>query len=361
MSSATPSVGRIGFSVPSADIQQITGYCAAQLAVDNANASGTLPCRLELAPIVESRDPDQSRQAATTFAESPQALGVLGPLNSDAALITQDIYNAAGLAQLTSEASSPLLTSRGFDNFFRLVANDEYQGRALAQVAVQYLKSRRIAVIHDNSGWGRPIAEIFSAEAARLGCAPAAVIGFGEREQRLQFDALAEQTAAADPDLVYFAVYWNKAHIIAHKLRYLGVTATFLGSDALKPFVFLEVPSLDTVKPYHTLAGVDMRLKPSARAFMEAFALRYPLLLAAPQYAAEAHDCASLLIDAVRQAGGVDRAGVLAAIQGTRAYSGAIGGVTFDEYGDLIDPEISLYQCEDGLRRYIGPVQALVS
>jgi len=353
--------GQIGFSVPSPDTEWVTGYCAAQLAIDQANAAGDLPVRLELVPVAESKDPEEARRLARTFAERPTALGVLGPLNSDAALATQEVYHAAGLTQLTSEASSPLLTSRGFDNFFRLVANDEYQGRSLAQVAVHYLHAQRIAVIHDNSGWGRPIAEIFAAEAERLGRPPVSMIGFGEAEQRLEFDQLVARTAAANPDLVYYAVYWNKAHLIAHKLRYLGVAATFLGSDALKPFVFLEVPSLDTVKPYHTLAGVDMRLKPSARAFFEAFALRYSLLLAAPQYAAEAYDCASLLIDAVRQSGSAERGAVLQAVWAQREYTGAIGTFRFDERGDLVTPEISLYQCEDGLRRYIGSVHDLVN
>jgi branched-chain amino acid transport system substrate-binding protein len=354
-------VARIGFHVSGPDPYDVTGYCAAEMAIESKASAAGLPFAVQLLPIIDERDEETARQKAEEFVNLSGAIGVLGPLWSDGALATQDIYHAAGMAQLTSEASSPLLTSKGYRNFFRLVASDEYQGRALAKVAVRYLEAKRIAVLHDGSGWGRPIAEIFEAEAKSLGAEIVLFRGFGEQEQELDFDAMVQATLDARPDLVYFAVYWNKAHIIAHRLRDRKLSATFLGSDALKPYAFLEVPSLDVVKPYHSLAGVDMRLKPSARGFFKEFATRYPTKLVAPQYAAEAYDCASLFIEALRRARSIDRTRVLEELQRIERFDGAIGQVQFDENGDLIDPEINLYQCEDGLRKYIGRIRDLVS
>lgn len=351
----------IGFQVPDDDVASLTGYCVAKMVIDEANATGTLPVPVDLVTIPDGGNRDQARSGASAFSVRSDAIAMLGPVNSDMALATLDIYHDAGLAQLSSEASSPLLTDKGWDNFFRLVANDEHQGRALARVAVSYLGKSRIAVLHDSSGWGRPIAEIFASEADRLGVAPKLVRGFAEREKALDFNALVAETLQADPDLVYFAVYWNQAHIITHKLRDAGSQAVFLGSDALKPYAFLEVPSLDTTPPYHTLAGVDIRIKPSARAFFETFAAQYPLLVDAPQYAAEAHDCAALLLEAIRRAHHLDRAGVLAALRGIDRFDGAIGPISFTPHGDLAEPEIGLYQCHNGMRRYIGPVDQLVA
>ena len=351
---------RIAFDLPDENIHDVTGYCAAEMAIEAANAQPDFPYAVELTPIIDRRDAEVARRVAHAFVADPSAVAVLGPLNSAMAVAGQEIYSAAGMAQLTSEASTPALTARGFSNFFRLVANDEYQGRALARIAVRYLHGQRIVVLHDSSAWGKPIAEIFSAEAEALGAPPVLVRGFGERELNLDFDDMVRAATEARPDLVYFAVYWNKAHIIAHKLRYAGVKAVFLGSDALKPFAFLEVPSLDQVKPYHSLAGVDMRIKPSARSFFIQFAARYPMLLVAPQYAAEAYDCACLLLEALRRAGKPDRGAVLEAMQGLRTFEGAIGHIVFDRHGDLADPEIGLYQCSDGLRKYVGAIRDLV-
>ena len=353
-------IARIGFQLPQPEVHDVTGYCAAEMAIADFNAKGALPFRVELVPVIEYGDPERARRAASDFVADPTAVGMLGPINSDMALITQDIYNGAGLAQISSEASSPLLTSKGYENFFRLVANDEVQGRALAQVAATYLGARRIAVLSDDSGWGRPIAQIFAAEARRLGADVALEFYFTEREKQLDFDGVVHATIECAPDLVYFAVYWNKAHILAHRLRDRGLMAGFLGSDALKPYAFLEVPSLDPTPPHHSLAGIDMRLKPSARAFFEAFATRYPMMLVAPQYAAEAYDAAGLLLAAIEKAGAPERALTLRALREMDTFDGAIGSIRFDANGDLVDPEIGLYVCQDGLRRYVGAIKDLV-
>jgi arginase family enzyme len=48
-------------------------------------------------------------------------------------------------------------------------------------------------------------------------------------------------------------------------------------------------------------------------------------------------------------------------MQARTGFSGALGPIEFDAHGDLRDPEIGLYQCKDGLRRYIGTVREVVS
>ena len=353
-------LARVGFQVSDKSVYDVTGYCAAEMAFNEANRVADFPVKIEMAPIVDERNPELARDAARSYVSDSSAVGVLGPLNSDMALSNQDIYNSAGLAQLTSEASNPMLTAKGYKNFFRLVANDEVQGRALARVACSYLDKRRIAVLHDGSAWGEAIAVIFSNESAILGVPPILFRGFEEGDVDTGYESMVEATLKEDPDLVYFAVYWHKAHIIAHKLRYRGSKATFLGSDALKPYPFLEVPGLDAVKPYHTLAGIDMRIKPSARDFFQRFASKHPLLLIAPQYAAEAYDCASLLVKAIKLSGEPDRQKVLENLRGIDSFQGVIGQISFDERGDLVDPEIGLYQCVNGLRKYLGKVSNLV-
>jgi branched-chain amino acid transport system substrate-binding protein len=360
MSGKPAAVAKIGFQLPAVEVKEATGYCAAEMAIEAFNAEKAVPFTVELVPVIDYATPDKARAAAQAFADDPAAVGVLGPINSDMAVTTQDIYGAAGLAQVSSEASSPLLTSRGFTHFFRTVANDELQGRQLARAAVKYFKATRIAVLSDDTAWGRPIAQIFAAEAKNLGHQPVLEFFFTDKEKKLNFDDLVEATLAAKPDLVYFAVYWNKAHIITHRLREAGLTAQFLGSDALKPYAFLEVPSLDKKPPHHTLAGIDMRLKPSARSFFEAFALKFPMMLVAPQYAAEAYDAAGVLLSGIRAAGAVDRHAILSSIKSTKSFKGALGEISFDEKGDLIDAEIGLYYCKDGLRHYIAPVSTLV-
>ena len=350
----------VGFALPDPNVHDVTGYCAAEMAFEQANNDKEFPFEIELIPIIDNKDIQIGRKAADHFVEDPLAVAVLGPIWSPMAVVTQDIYNSAGLLQLTSEASSPLLTKKSYKNFFRLVANDELQGRELGKVAVKYLNAKRIAVLSDNTDWGKPIAEIFLGEIEKHDRKAVLRYFFSEKEAQLNFEQLIEETLLAKPDLVYFAVYWNKAQIIAHRLRDRGLEAVFLGSDALKPYPFLEVPGLDRVSPYHSLAGVDMRIKPSARGFYKQFALKYPMLLIAPQYAAEAYDAARLIVESIRRSGKMDRGLILKEMQNMGVYHGAVGEIEFDEKGDLMNAEISLYQCKEGLRNYLGSIKELV-
>jgi branched-chain amino acid transport system substrate-binding protein len=225
-------------------------------------------------------------------------------------------------------------------------------------VAASYLGVKRIAILNEDSAWGGPISRIFAAECERLGSKP--VLHEEYSASSLQFDDIIDATMAAEPDLVYFAIYWNQSHIIAHRLRDRGMEAVFLGSDALKPYAFLEVPSLDKQPPYHSLAGIDMLQKPSARNFLVAFAGRFPQMLDAPQYAPEAYDCASLVLESLSRAGRPDRAAMLEAMHTIDSWEGAIGRIEFNDHGDLVDPEIGLYRCRDGQREFVGLVNQLV-
>ena len=353
-------VAHIGFQLPDENAHDVAGYCAAEMAIEEANKRGDLPFTVKLVPFADERDPEISQKVARQFVEDPLGVGVLGPLNSAMAVASQEIYHEAGMAQLTSEASAPVLTSRGFQNFRRLVANDKHHAAELARAAVLYLKGRRIAVLHDSTAWGKPISEIFAAETRRLGSECVLFRGFGDQEKKLNFEEMVEATVGAEPDLVFFGIYWHKAHIIAHKLRYAGFAAPYLGSSALKPYAFLEVPSLDVVPPYHSSPYVDIRVKPSARELRDRFARHYPLMLVAPHAAAEAYDAACLLLEAMKRAGTVDRAKVLAELQSIEKFKGAVGPIEFDENGDLIDPDIALYQCVHGIRKYLGVISDLV-
>jgi branched-chain amino acid transport system substrate-binding protein len=355
-----PASVTIGFELSNDDVYSVAGYCAAEMAIDQANAAGNLPVEVRLEVIVNGKNRDIARKAASDFVARPDAIAVLGPTNSAMAVISQDIYADAGILQISSEASSPLLTNKGYTHFFRNVANDEVQGRALAQAAVNYIGGQRIAILNEDSAWGEPISAIFAGECRRLGVEPVLHFGYTAKERALDFSDLIEAVVAAKPDLVYFAVYWNQSHIITHILRERGVDAVFLGSDALKPYAFLEVPSRDKQPPYHSLAGIDMMVKPSARQFLVDFAGRYPQMLDSPQYAPEAYDCAGLILECIRRAPELTRAAVLKEMQHFGTYSGALGEISFTETGDLRDPDIGLYRCKDGQRIFIDLIKNLV-
>ena len=101
----------IGFELSSDDVYSVAGWCAAEMAIDDANKAGDLGVKVNLEVIVSTKDRDKARQVVSDFVARDDAIAVLGPTNSAMAVISQDIYADAGILQMSSEASSPLPVS----------------------------------------------------------------------------------------------------------------------------------------------------------------------------------------------------------------------------------------------------------
>ena len=102
-----------------------------------------------------------ARAGAERLVADPRVLAVVGPMNSWTCEVQGPIYAAHGLAQITPSASNPDLCRRGWNNFFRMCANDLAQGEALARVAAQLVNAKTVAAVHDGTSFGAPLAKVF--------------------------------------------------------------------------------------------------------------------------------------------------------------------------------------------------------
>jgi len=204
--------------------------------------------------------------------------------------------------------------------------------------------------------FGEPLARVFRQKAEELGAKVVLYIGVERGET--DFRSEVEQIRQADPDLIYFGVIEAEGRHLARQIREAGGRAIYFGTDGLKPSHFLATPEFDVPGPYHTNAGTDIWLTPSAKAFKQAYAERYGETYSI--YTAEAYDTASILIDAFRRAETLDRPTVRDAVAETRNFSGAVGHITFDRHGDIRDPKIGIYRLEGDRMVFLGYTRDLL-
>ena len=106
----------------------------ARLAADQINRAGGL---LGYKVTVVGLDDESDSDVALSIAEQVQAalnqgekvLGVIGHLNSGQTLAAMDVYKDLSLVIITPTASEVSLTQKGYQNFFRVNANDYTQAR----------------------------------------------------------------------------------------------------------------------------------------------------------------------------------------------------------------------------------------
>ena len=144
----------------------------ARMAVADLNTQNVMiggkHAKFELVAEDDAADPKQGTAAATKLCDQ-KVNGVVGHLNSGTTIPASKIYNACGMPEITPSATNPALTKQGFNNVFRLLANDNALGSGLALYAADALKLKRIAVIDDRTAYGQGVAEVFKKAAAARG------------------------------------------------------------------------------------------------------------------------------------------------------------------------------------------------
>jgi branched-chain amino acid transport system substrate-binding protein len=346
---------KLGNSVPLSGEEGRHGVAAnhaVELAVMQAGERGDLPFDIELVSLDDECTAEAGEAVARRFVEDAEVFGVVGPFNSTPTLGAGPVYDAAGLAHICPAASNPGLSGRGWRTFFRMVASDEVQGREAARCAVRVAGARRMAVLHDQTAFGQPLAEIVADEARKQG---AEIVLFeGIERGRRRFPDTVRRVREAAPDLVYFGLIEAEGSAMAHELRAGGVRAPYMGADGLKPSRYLETPEVEVVGPYYTSASADARGRATAAAFRQAYNERFPEFTDYSIYTVEAYDAANVLFDALRRAGRADREAVLGEVAATRGLKGASGPVSFSPQGDRLDAVIDFYVVKEGRLTFLG-------
>jgi branched-chain amino acid transport system substrate-binding protein len=349
---------KIGFAAPFSGDQAIVGVpmrqCA-ELAISQANERGDLSFHLLLQVEDDRADPAQAEAVAQRFVADPAVIGIVGHKNSGPSAAAAPVYHGAGLAQIAPSSTNPQLSQQGYRTFFRMCAHDAVQGRVAAQYAVRVLGALRVAVIHDQTDYGQPLADVVQATVQRE---KAEVVLFeGISEGQTDFSPTVTRLRELSPDLVYFALTEIESSILVRQLRAAGIEARLFGTDGSRESQFLPLAGEAAEGVYQTYAGVDPESAPAAQNFVQEFQTRYGPV---PVYGLEVFDATNLLIAALMQAGQPERARVLDAVAGMRDFAGVTGPIQFESNGDRQDPQVSLWRVEQGQMRLLGLAQELI-
>ncbi len=326
----------IGLAGPFSQPRGRSMKLAAELAVQEINRAGGVNGR-PLALDVEDDSASSARAiaVASKLRDSTSVVAVVGHLTSGTTIAAADIYNGGTnpVAAISPSASNPDLTGIGRYTF-RVCATDLVHGTTLARYAARDLGARNAVVIYQNDDYGRGILGTFSEEFRRLGgriVAQDPVLlttqDLGPYLERIQRDGRAQVLMVATERVPAVAVL--------RQARARGINLPIIGGDALTG-IEAEGAIADGVR----LTSNYLPDKPGERnaAFLRAYAAASGG--EKPDHrGAGAYDAVYLIADAIRAAGGTNRARVqqaLAQLGHLRpAYDGVTGRITFDERGDV--------------------------
>jgi branched-chain amino acid transport system substrate-binding protein len=327
----------------------------ARMAIDELNAAGVKigdkTVKLELLAEDDASDPKQGTAAAQKLVDS-KVNGVVGHLNSGTSIPASQIYNAAGIPQISPSSTNPKLTRQGYNNVFRVVADDTQLGGALGKYAVDTLKGKSIAVIDDRTAYGQGVADEFEKAVVAAG---GKVVGREfTNDKATDFNAILTTLKAKKPDVVFFGGMDAVGGPMLRQMKQLGIKAKFMGGDGI---CTAELPKLagdalgDDMVYCAEAGGVEGEGKADMDKFAQAFKAKFNEDV--KLYAPYVYDAVKVMVGAMQTAGSAEPEKYLPALKATK-YKGVTGQIEFDEKGDIKNGALTLYTFKSGARAQIA-------
>jgi branched-chain amino acid transport system substrate-binding protein len=293
-------------------------------------------CQVTLKKFDTEGKPDKAPGVVTQVISEADIIGIVGLPFSGESKASGDLFNNAGLVQLTPSATNPALSTHGWKTFFRGMGNDAVQGPAAAKFLTGTLKASKVCVIQDDSEYGTGLAaQVTQALGAKASCTDKVKTG------QTDFSAVVNKIVTEKPDAIFYSGYYPEAGPFAQQLDDKGVTAKFVGPDGVKDAEFVKGAGNAASKAYFTCPCVP---EDNFKAFTAAYKQiegRDP-----GTYSPEGYDVATILLKGIDK-GIKDRAGLLNFVT-NYAGQGLTKMFKWNAQGELSDTPVWSYKVVNG-------------
>jgi len=318
---------------------------AAELVVKDINAKGGVLGK-QVVLLVE--DDVCKPEVATNTATKLLSEGVdvvMGHICSGATKAALGIYKSENIICISPSATNPPLTQSGdYPNFYRTIASDDAQAKLEVDFALDVLKAKKIAVLHDKGDYGKGLAEFakrFIEEDSRA----EVVLYEGVTPGAVDYSAVVQKVRRSKADAVIFGGYHPEASKIIMQMRKKRMKTPFISDDGVKDDTFIKVAGKYAEGVYAT-GPRDTSSNPLAIAANNAHKKAYGADPGA--FFLNAYAATQALLNAIEKAGSTDYEKVSKALK-TEYVETPLGKIKFDDKGDAIGIGFSIYQVRDGV------------
>ncbi|MFV0679602.1 branched-chain amino acid ABC transporter substrate-binding protein [Ottowia sp.] len=314
-----------------------------RMAIDELNGQGITiggkKIKFELVAEDDAGDPKQATTVAQKLCDQKVA-GIIGHLQSGTTIPASSIYNKCGIPHITTAATNPDLTKPGYNTTYRLIANDNALGAAVAIYAASALKLKTVAVIDDRTAYGQGLAEVFKDEAKKRGMN--VVSSEFTTDKATDFMAILTNIKAKKPDAIFFGGLDAQAGPMLRQMEQLGMgQMKYFGGDALCTPKLSELASKAAVVGNVTCAtgGISVEKMAGGPDWKKRYDTKFPNQFQI--YSPYAYDATMVLADAMKRANSTDPKVYLPQLAKTN-YKGLTAQVQFTPKGELTQPAVTL-------------------
>lgn len=306
---------------------------------------------VEVRVVDDAGEPRTGALAATKLVGQKDVVASVSTYGSSICEPASNIYEKFKKVNIGYGVTAVRLTQRDFKYFFRTCGRDDSQGKFFTDVVPQKLGAKKIAIMHDNTAFGKGLAEdTRKALKQMIDAGTVELVYFdaitpGEKDFHVPLTQLREKK----PDVWYFTGYYAEAALLVTQAREIGVTCPFVGGNAAINDEFVKIAGVDLAKGCYMTnepLPADLPYK-EAKEFLKAYKDKFGEIPSSP-WPIYAADALNIIAYAVDKTGSVD-SDVLAEylrddVDGAPGITGPIG---FTAQGDREGVPFYLYVVDE--------------
>ncbi len=316
---------------------------AAKLVVGDMNAKGgVLGKKIEILAEDDVCKPEVAANVGSKLV-SEKATVVLGHICSGATKAALNTYNEAKIVTMSPSATNVDLTKSGdYKNFFRTISPDDAQAMLQVEFALNKLKVKKVAIIHDKGDYGKGLAEFAKDFFEKKGVNP--VLFEGITPGAVDYSAIVQKIKFSGADAVLYGGYHPEAAKIVSGMKKKKMKTLFISDDGVRDDTFIKVAGKYAEGVYAT-GPIDTSKNPMAVAAIEQHKKVYGSDPGA--FYLNAYAASLCLLEAINKAGSTDFAAVTKALR-ANWFETPLGKISFDDNGDAKGIGFSMYQVQKG-------------
>ena len=290
-------------------------------------------------------DPKQGTAASQKLCDDKVA-GAVAFVNSGVAIPSSKVFNDCGIPMITGAATNPDLTKPGWNTTYRVIANDNALGAALATYAAKNLKLKNVAVIDDRTAYGQGLANVFKKDAEKQGIK--IVANEFTNDKATDFMAILTSIKAKKPDAIFYGGMYGQAGPMLRQMAQLGMNdVKMFGGDGICVTELAKVAA--GAKPLDNVVcadgGASLAKMPGGTEWKKRYDAKYPGQFQV--YSPYFYDATMLLADAMKRANSWDPKVYIPFLQKSD-FSGVTSKIAFEKNGEMKNPSYTLSQYING-------------
>jgi branched-chain amino acid transport system substrate-binding protein len=321
----------------------------AKTAIDAYNKKADAKYTIQLKEFDTKGDPAEATTVKDQYIQDTSIIGIVGPAFSGETKAVIPALQEAGLVMISASATNKDLPNivSGSTVFHRAIADDTFQGKGIGEYIASKLTGKSIVVVDDNSEYGKGLADDTTKAIEAKGSKVAKRVTLDPKAA--DFSAAVNNAKSANPDVVFYAGYYQEAGRLKKQLTDAGVKATFISGDGSLDPGFIT--SAGAAAAEGALLSCPCNLATDASTGKLAdFYKSYKAVNGTDPgtYSPEAYDVANIFIKGI-EAGNDTRAKLLNFVEkDLGSYDGVSKTVEFEDNGNIKTPQLFVFEVKGG-------------